>query len=326
MKKILLSFILVFCTFVMVGCNKKVTVKFISSLDETIISEETVIIGETINAPTPKVYVGYKFSGWDKELASLKEDDIVYALYEKNIYTVIFKSSIDDLVIDTIEVEDGETATAPEIKDYEGYSFIGWDKDLSNIQEDLTINALYEKNSFIVSFKYLGSDGKENKLGDITFNKNQKVIPPSFNEQILTGKIVKEFDKDLSKVNSDTDIFVSFVDIELKDSMKLSNIYWWLNYIVAEDIDSITIEKEVGYSTTDYKFESLEDITQILKFVKNLQLTKTENQETVFGGEYCTVYFNIGDYFYSIYIGANNYSYGDVTFKVSDKITKYCVD
>ena len=103
MKKILLSFILVLCTFVMVGCNKKVTVKFISSLDETIISEETVISGETINAPTPKVYVGYKFSGWDKELASLKEDDIVYALYEKNIYTVIFKSSIDDLVIDTID-------------------------------------------------------------------------------------------------------------------------------------------------------------------------------------------------------------------------------
>ena len=117
MKKILLSFILVLCTFVMIGCNKKVTVKFISSLDETIISEEKVVIGETIIAPTPKVYVGYTFSGWDKELTSLKDDDTVYALYEKNVYTVIFKSSIDDLVIDTIEVEDGEPATAPEIKE-----------------------------------------------------------------------------------------------------------------------------------------------------------------------------------------------------------------
>ena len=49
-------------------------------------------------------------------------------------------------------VEDGSAAIAPEDPTREGYTFIGWDKDFSNITEDLVVTAQYKINRFYVQF------------------------------------------------------------------------------------------------------------------------------------------------------------------------------
>jgi hypothetical protein len=62
-------------------------------------------------------------------------------------HTVVFKD-FDGAVIGTPQtVGDGESAIAPEDPVREGYRFIGWDKDFSNVTGYLVVTAQYEKNS-----------------------------------------------------------------------------------------------------------------------------------------------------------------------------------
>ena len=49
-------------------------------------------------------------------------------------------------------VETNQSAIAPSVPLREGYTFIGWDKDFSNITEDLVVTAQYKINRFYVQF------------------------------------------------------------------------------------------------------------------------------------------------------------------------------
>jgi hypothetical protein len=51
----------------------------------------------------------------------------------------------DGTVLKTEKVESGKSATAPAAPTRDGYEFIGWDKDFSNITGDLTVTAQYQK-------------------------------------------------------------------------------------------------------------------------------------------------------------------------------------
>lgn len=55
-------------------------------------------------------------------------------------------------VLSTDYVNSGEAATAPANPSREGYTFTGWDKDFSNVMEDLTVTAQYEINRYRVRF------------------------------------------------------------------------------------------------------------------------------------------------------------------------------
>ena len=65
----------------------------------------------------------------------------------------------DGKVLDTQEIIDGKAATAPVSPKRVGYVFVGWDKDFSNVTEDMTITAQYEEGECLgcnaVSCSYL---------------------------------------------------------------------------------------------------------------------------------------------------------------------------
>ena len=80
-----------------------------------------------------------------------------------NKYTVTFKGK-DGSVIATVEVEEGQAATAPAAPAVDGFTFKEWDKAFDNVTSDLEVNAVYEANApvvnkFVVVFK--DKDGKE---------------------------------------------------------------------------------------------------------------------------------------------------------------------
>ena len=111
-----------------------VTFKF---KDEAIKTEK-VREGESAIAPIVEKE-GYEITGWDKDYNNITNDLEINAEYVK-VYTVTFK--FKDEVIKTEKVREGESATAPIVEKKE-YKVTGWDKDYSNITNDLEVNALF---------------------------------------------------------------------------------------------------------------------------------------------------------------------------------------
>lgn len=59
-------------------------------------------------------------------------------------YEVVFKDENGN-VLKTETVKEGASATAPTAPTKEGYNFVGWDQDFSNITSDLEVKPLYEE-------------------------------------------------------------------------------------------------------------------------------------------------------------------------------------
>ncbi len=124
-------------------------VTFVDGLTGETIAVDTVETGEAATAPAVPVHEGYTFTGWDKNFDNVTENLTVTAQYEKNKveYTVTFVDGLTKETIVTVKVEEGKAATAPEAPVHEGYTFKGWDKEFTNVTGDLTVTALYEKNT-----------------------------------------------------------------------------------------------------------------------------------------------------------------------------------
>ncbi len=117
--------------------------------DGTVISTQNVVSGESAAVPEAPEREGYIFTGWSDEANEVTEDMIIVALYEKEIiivekYMVIF---VDDegMFISSQIVAEGDKATAPNAPQKDGYEFIGWDTDFTNVTQDITVKAIYEK-------------------------------------------------------------------------------------------------------------------------------------------------------------------------------------
>ena len=131
--------------------------------DGTTLKTEQVEQGKSATAPAAPVREGYTFIGWDKDFSNVQSDLTVTAQYEQNApepiyYTVTFQDW-DGTTLKTEQVEQGKSATAPAAPVREGYTFIGWDKDFSNVQSDLTVTAQYEKIIIYYTITFVNEDG-----------------------------------------------------------------------------------------------------------------------------------------------------------------------
>ena len=104
------------------------------------------------------------------------------------LYTVIFKDW-DNSILNEQQVSYGEAAIAPETPVRDGYTFIGWDVDFSNIQSDLIVTALYVE------------DVPEYKFYTIKFiNWDNEVLQ---NSQVLEGTIPIYIESEPSRPNDE---------------------------------------------------------------------------------------------------------------------------
>ncbi len=125
--------------------------------DGTVLKTQTVNHGSNAIAPAePDNKDGFMFSNWDKAFNNVTSNLEVLAVYvvddgQGNTFTVIF-TDYDGTVLKTVEVDYGNDAVAPVDPARVGYTFTGWDKGYTNVKKDLTIVALYEINTYTVTF------------------------------------------------------------------------------------------------------------------------------------------------------------------------------
>lgn len=114
---------------------------------------------------TPAATPGYTFGGWNKadgtawDYASDKVTDNItlYAKWAANTYTITFDTA-GGSEIAPITQDYGTVITAPEAPTREGYTFIGWDKEIPTTMpaENMTVTAQWEINRYTITFDTAG--------------------------------------------------------------------------------------------------------------------------------------------------------------------------
>lgn len=214
LKTMLVCIVLLIGLVTLFACNKsdvadkdgqtKVIVK-IQDEDGSIYKENVVFSDLFTLGLQKEGYTGrlYRDADFLKPLtkdSKVKNGDTVYVKWTINKYTVTFMDG--KTVLATFNVPHGGTVTAPEVPEKDGKTFKEWDKDFKNVTRDLTINAVYDVDTFKVTFK----DG-EKVLETQTVEYEAAAIAPDIARlSPPEGMHFAKWDKDFSKVTEDIEV------------------------------------------------------------------------------------------------------------------------
>lgn len=133
--------------------------------------------------------------------SKVKNGDTVYVKWTINKYTVTFMDG--EKVLETFtNVPHGDTVTAPEVPKKDGKTFKEWDKDFSKVTSDLTINAVYDVDTFTVTFK----DGEKVLETQTVEYEAAATAPDTARLSPPEGMHFAKWDKDFSKVTEDIEV------------------------------------------------------------------------------------------------------------------------
>lgn len=215
LKTMLVCIVLLIGLVTLFACNKgnvadkdgqtKVVVK-IQDEDGSIYKENVVFSDLFTLSLQKEGYTGrlYRDADFLKPLtkdSKVKNGDTVYVKWTINKYTVTFMDGENVLKAYT-NVRHGDTVTAPEVSEKYGKTFIGWDKKFDNVTSDLTINAVYDVNTFTVTFK----DGEKVLETQTVEYEAAATAPDTARLSPPEGMHFAKWDKDFSKVTEDIEV------------------------------------------------------------------------------------------------------------------------
>lgn len=215
LKTMLVCIVLLIGLVTLFACNKgnvadkdgqtKVVVK-IQDEDGSIYKENVVFSDLFTLSLQKEGYTGrlYRDADFLKPLtkdSKVKNGDTVYVKWTINKYTVTFMDG--EKVLETFtNVPHGDTVTAPEVPKKDGKTFSKWDKDFSKVTSDLTINAVYDVDTFTVTFK----DGEKVLETQTVEYEAAATAPDTARLSPPEGMHFAKWDKDFSKVTEDIEV------------------------------------------------------------------------------------------------------------------------
>ena len=243
---------------------------------------------------------GYSFQGWStknngvaefqdkaelKNLSSKNGDNItLYAVWEIKSYQITFLD-YDKSIIQQDKLEYNSKIILPENPTRKGYTFKNWDKELSTVKENLTINALYDIDSYDISYKL--NDGILDEA-PINYNVESKdiIIPspkkdgysfigwttpdnkePIIDYKILTGSV----DNIELEANYDANIYnLIFNSKDNNDSLIKRKIKFDSEYGTLPEVEKDGYSF-IGWTTPDNK-EPIIDYKILTGSVDNIEL------------------------------------------------------
>ncbi len=191
--------------------------------EETI---QEVLHGSNAEKPADPQIDGLTFIGWDNSFENITEDRIITAMFDEAFVTDNEFNNNDNTTDDNdivvpivhnvtvvigdkstiIQVNHGQSANLPTNVNVEGYTFKGWDKDYTNITEDITITAILEKKVLKVTFVV------ESSSFIVDVNYGDTAFPPYVPKEDSQGNQFTGWDKAVSGITADTTITALFAD------------------------------------------------------------------------------------------------------------------
>lgn len=214
LKTMLVCIVLLIGLVTLFACNKgnvadkdgqtKVIVK-IQDEDGSIYKENVVFSDLFTLSLQKEGYTGrlYRDADFLKPLtkdSKVKNGDTVYVKWTINSYTVTFMDG--KTVLKTEKVQHGSAATEPKVPEKDGKTFSKWDKGFSNVTSDLTINAVYDVDTFTVTFK----DGEKVLETQTVEYEAAATAPDTARLSPPEGMHFAKWDKDFSKVTEDIEV------------------------------------------------------------------------------------------------------------------------
>lgn len=214
LKTMLVCIVLLIGLVTLFACNKgnvadkdgqtKVVVK-IQDEDGSIYKENVVFSDLFTLSLQKEGYTGrlYRDADFLKPLtkdSKVKNGDTVYVNWTINSYTVTFMDG--KTLLKTEKVQHGSAAPEPKVPEKDGKTFKGWDKGFSNVTSDLTINAVYDVDTFTVTFK----DGEKVLETQTVEYEAAATAPDTARLSPPEGMHFAKWDKDFSKVTEDIEV------------------------------------------------------------------------------------------------------------------------
>ena len=180
----------------------------------------------------PAATPDYTFGGWNKadgtawDYASDKVTDNItlYAKWAANTYTITFDTAGGSEIAPFTQ-DYGTVITAPEAPTREGYTFIGWDKEIPTTMpaENMTVTAQWEINQYTRTFDTNGGSG----IAPITQDYGTEITAPD--NPTRKGYTFKGWDKEIPETMPAENITVKakWKDIEKPTGeIKISENNW----------------------------------------------------------------------------------------------------
>ena len=233
----------------------------------------------------PATTPGYTFGGWNKadgtawDYASDKVTDNItlYAKWAANTYTITFDTA-GGSEIAPITQDYGTVITAPKAPTREGYTFIGWDKEIPTTMpaENMTVTAQWEINRYTITFDTNGGS----EIAPITQDYGTTITAPA--DPTREGYTFMGWDKAIPETMPAENITLKakWKDIEKPTGeIKISENSWkaFLNHITFglffKDTQTVTINAADNSGTVFVSY-----------LVTDQDLSVAELQSLVFGG------------------------------------------
>lgn len=308
LKTMLVCIVLLIGLVTLFACNKsdvadkdgqtKVIVK-IQDEDGSIYKENVVFSDLFTLSLQKEGYTGrlYRDADFLKPLtkdSKVKNGDTVYVKWTINKYTVTFMDGEKVLATFT-NVTHGDTVTAPEVPEKDGKTFKGWDKPFDNVTSDLTINAVYDVDTFTVTFK----DGEKVLETQTVEYEAAATAPDTARLSPPEGMHFAKWDKDFSKVTEDIEVSavyeINFYTVIFKNgetTLKIEKVKHGDSATPPNNPPDTPTAKFVGWD------ESFDNVTSDL--IVNAKLEKRKYTLTFINFDGTTVYTAAVEYGASI--------------------------
>lgn len=206
MRKVVFSIVMAFvlaaeCLCAVACAGKSFTVTFDGDGGSLVSGEETQIVNDASEIKEP-VYEreGYEFIGWDTAVSELKKNATVKAKWKDLSFTVTFDGNGGTLFSGTEQQKvTYASEITPPVYTKDGYKFVGWDKDISELKVNTTVKAQW-KMYFTIVFDGNGGtlfSGEETQ----TVTDASQIVPPVYKKD---GCEFAGWSSSISELNSDT--------------------------------------------------------------------------------------------------------------------------